>query len=258
MAAPDITPQFDPFVARGTIEYVWVEDLVNHNAPTRAELDAGVTLTPIVADQEGWTVKSSQVDANNARDLYTPTVSGEQKADDSSITCYAAKDGADARDLMPDQAEGHIARYLGGDVAGRRVDIFPVQVSAQNPMVFIDGSRPTMIQFQYAIKRKPAMNIPIPVALAAPANLATGTITATSVALTWDAVATATSYAVQVSTDSGATWTDVTAGAGGTPTTASTTVTGLTASTAYQFRVAGVVSGSRGAYSTAVSATTTA
>lgn len=161
--APDID-LFDPYVSRGTIEYVWVEDIANHNAPTMAELAAGVTLTPIVCDQDGWTVKSSQVDANNARDLYTPTVSGEQKADDSSITTYAAKDGADARDLMPDQAEGFIARYLGGCKPGRRVDVFPVQVSAQNPMVAIDGSRPTMIQFQFAIKRKPNMNYPIPTA----------------------------------------------------------------------------------------------
>lgn len=95
--------------------------------------------------------------------------------------------------------------------------------------------------------------------LAAPTGLTAGTITATTVALSWSAVATAASYVVQRSTDSGATWSDVTAANGGAPTTASTTVSGLTASTAYRFRVIAVsTSGRRGTPSTSVTATTTA
>lgn len=95
--------------------------------------------------------------------------------------------------------------------------------------------------------------------LAAPTGVTVGTITATSVALSWTAVATAASYVVQRSTDSGATWTDVAAANGGAPTTTSTTVSGLTASTAYRFRVIAVsTSGRRGTPSTSVSATTTA
>lgn len=97
------------------------------------------------------------------------------------------------------------------------------------------------------------------VTLTAPTGLATGAVTATSVALTWNAVATATTYQVQVSIDSGSTWTDVTSGNGGAPATPSATIGGLTASTPYRFRVAAVDSSSvRGAYSTTVSATTTA
>lgn len=93
--------------------------------------------------------------------------------------------------------------------------------------------------------------------LGAPGSLATGTVGATSVGLTWSAVASATSYRVQVSSDSGATWVDVSAGNGGSPSTNSTTVGGLTTATEYRFKVAAVdSSGNRGAYSSTVTATT--
>lgn len=161
MAAPDIE-YVDPYTGRGTMEYVWIEDLADYKNPTRTELDAGVCLTPNVYDHDGFTVKSSQVDAPNARDRFTPTIAGEQKADDSSISSYIAKDGVDARDLMPEDAEGYIARYPGGDKEGYLVDIFPVQVSAQNKVINLDGGKPDGMQFQFAIKRKPELNHPIP------------------------------------------------------------------------------------------------
>lgn len=84
-----------------------------------------------------------------------------------------------------------------------------------------------------------------------------GAPTATTVGLLWDEIAGAASYQVQRSTNGGTTWTDVTSGAGGTPATPTTTVTGLVTGTSYHFRVAGInADGVRGAYSTAVAATT--
>lgn len=94
---------------------------------------------------------------------------------------------------------------------------------------------------------------PLPI----PSNVTLGTVAGTSIDLTWTDIATADSYQVQQSTD-GTTWTDVTSANGGQPTTASTTVAGLTVSTLYYLRVAGVFSGTTGDYSSAVSATTAA
>lgn len=99
---------------------------------------------------------------------------------------------------------------------------------------------------------------PDPNPLPIPSNLTVGTIAATTVALSWVDIPTADSYQVQVSTDGGTTWTDVTSGHGGAPTGASTAVTSLTASTAYEFQVAGVFGGVTGDYSAPVSVTTAA
>lgn len=93
---------------------------------------------------------------------------------------------------------------------------------------------------------------PLPI----PSNVTVGTIAATTVALSWNAIPTATSYLVQKSVDGGTTWTLVASGSGGAPTGASTTVTTLTTATAYKFRVAGVFPAGTGPYSAAVSVTT--
>lgn len=90
--------------------------------------------------------------------------------------------------------------------------------------------------------------------LGAPQNLAASTITATGCTLTWDEVVGATSYRVQQSDDAGVTWADVATD----PASETKAITGLTAETAYQFRVAAIVSSQLSLYSSAVSVTTTA
>lgn len=87
---------------------------------------------------------------------------------------------------------------------------------------------------------------------AAPTNLTVGTVTSTTVPLTWTAPSpTPDSYVVQSSTDNGASWTDV-----ASPSTATATISGLTTATTYKFRVAAVKNTVRGDYSAVVSATT--
>lgn len=99
---------------------------------------------------------------------------------------------------------------------------------------------------------------PSPNPLPIPMNLTVGTIAAATVDLAWTDLPTADSYKVQRSVSPFTSWTDVGSGAGGEPTDADTTVTGLTASTAYKFRVAGVFGSTTGEYCTPVSATTAA
>lgn len=81
-----------------------------------------------------------------------------------------------------------------------------------------------------------------------------GTIAADSVGLTWTATANATSYSIQRATNSGFT----TGLATSTASSTSTTVTGLSSTTQYYFRVAGVANGITGSWSDSVNATTLA
>jgi hypothetical protein len=77
---------------------------------------------------------------------------------------------------------------------------------------------------------------PTPNPLPTPQNLTVGAVTATTVALTWDAVTAATSYLVEKSVSPYSTWTTLT----GTITGASIAGTGLTTATAYKFRVSAI------------------
>jgi hypothetical protein len=88
--------------------------------------------------------------------------------------------------------------------------------------------------------------------LAIPTGLHTTAVAATSVTLAWDPVSIATSYRVQQSVDAGVTWTNVTTD----PTTPTKTVSSLTTATAYQWRVAAMVSSQVGDFCTPILVTT--
>lgn len=79
---------------------------------------------------------------------------------------------------------------------------------------------------------------PTAAALSAPANLAAGTPTTTTMPLTWDAAVNADTYTVAWSPAGAGTWTEIPAIA-----TTSTTVTGLTVGTNYDFRIKTVATG---------------
>ncbi|WP_044109847.1 fibronectin type III domain-containing protein [Mycobacterium canetti] len=87
-------------------------------------------------------------------------------------------------------------------------------------------------------------------------NLTVGTITATTVDLSWTDVPIAEKYLLQQAPTGTGTWTNVTVPNGGEPTDPETTVAGLTTATGYDFRVAPVVNGVTGEYSSLVTATT--
>ncbi len=94
----------------------------------------------------------------------------------------------------------------------------------------------------------------------APTGLTLGTATSTTQPLTWSAPASnggasITDYVVQSSPAGAGTWTTF---ADGTSTSTSATVTGLSASTAYDYRVAAVNSVGQGAYSSTASGSTAA
>lgn len=97
-----------------------------------------------------------------------------------------------------------------------------------------------------------ALTGPIQAPTSAP-TATTGTSGATTQALSWTAVAGATSYTVRRRTQGGSTWTN-----GPTVTGTSGTVTGLTAATAYEYQVAAANSGGTGPWSATVTASTLA
>lgn len=88
--------------------------------------------------------------------------------------------------------------------------------------------------------------------LGTPSGLAASSVTSSGCLLSWTAVAGATSYRVQSSTDAGATWSDVS----GDPTTNSKSITGLTTATSYRFRVASITDGALSAFSPSITVTT--
>lgn len=161
MAATPISA-ITKYTARGTSKTYWLTACADITAPTRPELDAGVDLTPQIADEQGWNVSSSQIDTPDKDTRYTSTIPGVISAAESSCTMYADKEGGDATLLMPRDETGFYVILDGGDVAGNKMRIFPVTVSSVSHQASIDGSAADTNMFSFAITSEPAEGVTVP------------------------------------------------------------------------------------------------
>jgi hypothetical protein len=161
MPAPDITASVK-YTSRGTTDIYWVPTIANYLSPSRAELNAGTRLTPQISGSSGWTVTSAQIATPNLSDRFTSSIPGAITAEDSSLTMYASKNGVDARALMPQDATGNIVILYGGDVAGQKMDIWPVTVSSVAKQISVAGDAADALVLSFSPTNVPAQNVAIP------------------------------------------------------------------------------------------------
>lgn len=160
MAAPAITPEtryFNP----ATTKIYWCGSISNKSAPSRGELNAGTDLSAAVADVNGWMVTSELIDTPDMGSRFVSKIAGRISADNSSITFYSDRAGVDARTIMPRDATGFIVWLDGGDVAGRKMDVYPCTVSSVGK-VRSTGNEAARLTIQYAITSVPAEDVTIP------------------------------------------------------------------------------------------------
>lgn len=160
MAATPITPA-TRFFRPGTTKCYWVVSISNILAPSRAELNAGSDPSKDIADIAGWMVSGQKIDTPDLNSSFVSNIPGLTSADESSITFYASETGVDVRALMPRNTSGHIVWMDGGDVAGRKMDVFPVRVLSVGKQRSM-GAEAARITIQYAISSVPAEDVTIP------------------------------------------------------------------------------------------------
>ncbi|MCW2767776.1 MAG: hypothetical protein JWO11_3735 [Nocardioides sp.] len=160
MAATPITPA-SRFFRPGTTKVYWVVSISNYLLPTRLELNAGSDLSKDVADISGWMVSGAKIDTPDLNSSFVSNIPGLTSAAESSITFYAGDTGVDVRSLMPRPTAGNIVWLDGGDVAGRKMDIFPVRVLSVGKERKM-GAEAARLTIQYAISSVPAEDVTIP------------------------------------------------------------------------------------------------
>jgi hypothetical protein len=127
--------------------------------PTRAEINAGSDFSAHVKESSGWDLKSNLIETPNLANRYNGKIGGRSESSDSGFMCYQSKNGTDVRTILTLDATGFIVWMDGGDVAGQKMDIFPVQVISNSP------TRPmevAMVSVQFGILDKPATYVTIP------------------------------------------------------------------------------------------------
>lgn len=147
----------------GTTKWVFATSVASYLSPgpTRAEINAGTDISGEVADISGFTVSSNQIDTPDVNSRFRSKIPGPIEAEDSSLTLYADPSGVDARALFPRDVTGFIIRMDGGDVAGRKMSVFPVKVASQNKLMGTDEEA-ARIEISFTITRIPAEDLTIP------------------------------------------------------------------------------------------------
>lgn len=150
------------YINPATTAVYWVLLIANKNSPTRGELNAGTNLVNENSAASGWSTKVDQVETPNMASRFTPKLPGRIQADDSSLSMYRDLGGTDAIGLMPVDTNGFVVWLDGGDVGGRKMDIFPVRVASHSKARSTEGKEAAQVEITYAITDQPAENVTIP------------------------------------------------------------------------------------------------
>lgn len=158
MAATPIAASTRYFL-RGTSAAYFLS--ASSDTPTRGELNAGTDLSPEIKEISGFDVESGQIETPDMASVFTDTIGGSLQVSDSSITCYASKDGADVRALLPRDTEGHMVLLLGGDVTGYKGTRYPVRVRSVGKPVDLGDEAATVV-ISFSITGEPTEDFTIP------------------------------------------------------------------------------------------------
>lgn len=138
------------YIAAGVTQIYWVGAIAVVTAPTRLELDAGWDLTGEVADTGGWLAKPTYNDTTRFSATNATSKPGILGTDGTGLMMYADRVGDDIRSLLARNASGFIVVFHGGDVAGRLMDVWPVQVACVWQPINV-GDEPAQIPIDFAV-----------------------------------------------------------------------------------------------------------
>ncbi len=149
------------FSQPGISKCIWAVSVANKAAPTRAEINAGIDLSRQIADFGGWSSTSESIETPDLSSKFTSSIGGRQTAEDSTLMLYLAQDGVDVRTTLVRDTNGFVIWMDGGDVAGYKMDVFPVRISS-TPKQRSVGDEAMRMDVQFNITSEPAENVTIP------------------------------------------------------------------------------------------------
>ena len=148
------------YFARGVSKLYFLPSVANKSAPTRAEMNSGVDLSPQVADLSGFSVAGNTIDTPDLATTFDSKIAGTTSAEDSSVDLYASIDGVDVRVTLPRTTTGAFMWCDGGDVPGRKADVFPIVVTSNSQLRSTTDAAKRRVSV--AITSEPAESVTIP------------------------------------------------------------------------------------------------
>lgn len=149
------------YIPEGVRHFYFCPAIATLSSPTRTELNAGTDLTPEVSGFGNWGVTGSQVDTPDLASTFTPSIPGLTTVDGPTISMYADSTSADVRTLLPRNTAGFIVVFPEGDVAGHKMDVFPVKVLSAEKIASLGGN-PATIDITFSVTKLPSENVTVP------------------------------------------------------------------------------------------------
>jgi hypothetical protein len=151
------------YIPEGITQFYWLTACADISAPTRAELDAGVDLSPEVAAMGNWGTTSASADAPDLKSRFVPQVPSLITIDGPTLSVYLSQDDdvADVRSVLVRDAAGFIVTFPEGDTPGNLMDIFPCRVASLEKPTALGGTV-AVGEATWTVTAEPAENVVVP------------------------------------------------------------------------------------------------
>src|SRR5436190_14783997 len=136
------------FNRRGTEKWYLVTTIANQAAPTAAEINAGVLVSPYLRSLSGFTSEVEDLDAADQSSSFNKTIPGGETPENSSMTFYASDTLADGEETTRAAFVQGTQRYMvavprGTVLAAAKCDVFPVRIKSNNDDKTVENAAAT-------------------------------------------------------------------------------------------------------------------
>lgn len=152
------------FMRRGITKFFWIPTATSSTVVTAAQVNAGVNVTPQIAEVSGFNFANSPITTPNMEEEFTPQIPGEDTAADSSITFYEIRGATDTiHDAQPKGDTGYMVIFFGGiagstPAAGDDADVWPATVGS-NSRGYSAGNEAATYVVNYSITAPPGEDV---------------------------------------------------------------------------------------------------
>lgn len=112
------------FFRRGRSKMKWLPAVAG-TSPTRAEITAGVDVTPAIADISGFQLENNPIETPDLSTAFNSQITGPDAAASSGVTCYDDDASATLRSAMAKGTAGFMILMPYGDSVGKRIEVYP-------------------------------------------------------------------------------------------------------------------------------------
>jgi len=120
------------YTRKGKSKIAFVPTVAVLSAPTLAEINAGTSLDPHMAEMSGFQFSNSVIKTPDLSTTFVSQIPGEDEADDSSITFYDDDTSEVVRDALVKGAAGFIVLMPYGKTATKRCEVWPATSTGFN------------------------------------------------------------------------------------------------------------------------------